>query len=156
MKNIEDYINNLKRKINFKEKEILFVCIGTNKVLADSIGPLVGSYLKTKIEKNKVLGDMNNNICSKKDLICYYPKLRNKFIIAVDSAISKQRLEGEIFISNSPIIMGLGVNKNKGAIGNVSIKAVVSNLEMNDKEYVNSIAEFIGDIIYYSVTSYNS
>ena len=54
----EEYVNTLKRKIKTNQKEILFICIGTSKVLGDSIGPLVGSYLKEKIGSKKVLGDI--------------------------------------------------------------------------------------------------
>lgn len=144
MQEIEDYVNNLRRKIKVNKKEILFVCIGTNEIIGDSIGPLVGSYLKKRIGKNKVIGDINHNICSKKDLLYYYPKIRHKFIIAIDSAIASKELAGKIFVSNNPIIMGLGINKNKGVIGDVSIKASISELEKMDKQYVNHISEMIG------------
>lgn len=149
MREFEEYVSNLKRKINVNKKEILFVCIGTNRILGDSIGPLVGSYLKEKIGKNQVIGDINNNICSKKDLINYYPIIKNKFIIAIDSAISNKELAGNIFVSNTPIIMGLGVNKNKGVIGDISIKASISDLEMEDKQYVYNMSKTIGKGICY-------
>ena len=45
MTSYEKYVSVLKRKINNKRENLLFVCIGTNKVVYDSIGPLVGSYL---------------------------------------------------------------------------------------------------------------
>lgn len=149
MQEMKDYVNNLKRKINVNKKEILFVCIGTNEIVWDSIGPLVGSYLKQKIGKNRVLGDIENNICSQKDLIHYYPKIKNKFIIAIDSALGSQELAGEIFISNNPIIMGLGLNKNKGIIGDLSIKASIYDSKKIDEKYVKNIAEIIGKGIYF-------
>lgn len=140
----DEYVNHLKRKINVSRDETLFVCIGTSRILWDSIGPRVGSYLKERIDDRKVLGDINNNICSKWDLIYYYPKIKNKFIVAIDSAISSKELEGEVFVSNRPIIMGLGLNKNKGTIGNISIKVSVSDIENTNREYINYMAEFIG------------
>ena len=114
--NFEEYVKNLKRKIKVDKKQIIFVCIGTSEVIWDSIGPLVGSYLKEEFKYKNVIGDLNNNICSKKDLINYYNKIKNKYIVAIDTAISSNELAGRIFISNTPIVMGLGVNANKGTI----------------------------------------
>lgn len=142
--NFEEYVENLKRKLSYNKKEILFVCIGTSKVLWDSIGPLVGSYLKQKINKKQVLGDINKNICSKWDLIYNYHKFRNKFIIAIDTAVVSKKYSEQIFISNMPLTMGLAVNKNKGIIGNISIKIAISDFKLVNYEYVNYISEFIG------------
>ena len=50
MQNFMEYAKILKRKINVSKEETIFVCIGTNRVIWDSIGPYVGSYLKKKIE----------------------------------------------------------------------------------------------------------
>ena len=142
--NFEEYVKNLKRKINVDTNKILFVCIGTSKVLWDSVGPQVGSYLKKRINKEKVIGDMYHNICSKWDLIYYYPKIRNRFIVAIDTALCIKKLEGRIFISNTPTIMGLALNKNKGIIGDISIKIALSDLKNIDEQYVMKVAEFIG------------
>lgn len=149
MQEIEDYVNHLKRKINVDKKEIVFVCIGTNEVLGDSIGPMVGSYLKPKIGEKKVVGDLKNNICSQKDLMNYYPKIKNKFVIAIDSALASKELAGEIFISNHPIVLGLGIHKNKGFIGDISIKAGISDLENIDEKFVKNLSERIGKGIYF-------
>ena len=40
------------QKNNYLEKELCFLCVGTDKVLGDAIGPLVGSNLKKYINKN--------------------------------------------------------------------------------------------------------
>lgn len=144
MQNLKEYVNNLKIKINANKRDITFVCIGTKEIIWDSIGPEVGSYLKSQIEPKKVIGDLEHNICSEIDLINNYSKIKNKYIIAIDTAISSKELEGEIFINNTPIIMGLGINKNKGIIGDLSIKASICNLKKVDKKYVKNISEFIG------------
>ena len=145
MKSFEAYVDNLRRKTDkIRNDKILFVCIGTSTILWDSIGPLVGSYLKEKIGTDKVLGDINHNICSEVDLLYYYPKIKNKFVIAIDTALTAQELFGEIFISNSPTVMGLALSKNRGIVGDISIKAALSNSVHIDEKYIISFAEFIG------------
>ena len=141
--NYNEYVSILKRKIKLTNKEILFVCIGTNKVLWDSIGPLVGNYLKEKIGTEKVLGDMKKNICSRWDLIYNYKKIKNKYIIAIDTAISEKSVADQIYISSTPIIMGLAMNKNKGKIGDLSIKIAISNPNLINVEYVKKVSKFV-------------
>ena len=49
MQDFFEYVNILKRKIKVNKNKVVFVCIGTKDVIGDSIGPMVGSYLKCKI-----------------------------------------------------------------------------------------------------------
>ena len=151
MQEFREYVKSLKRKIKGNKDETLFVCIGNDKIIWDSIGPLVGTYLKERIGEKKVLGDISHNICDRKDLIYYYPRMKNKFIVAIDSAISNEGLNenGEIFVGNDPIILGLGMNKNKGIIGDISIKAGISNINKIGKQEVKLISETIGRGICY-------
>ena len=141
-----EYVNLLKRKIKADKNKIIFVCIGSTDVIWDSIGPFAGNYLKTKIGAKYVLGDINNNICSKYDLIKHYSKIKNKYIVAIDSALTNQNLEGEIFVDNKPITLGLGINKNKGIIGDSSIK--ICSSKFIEKKHVKQMAEFVGKGIY--------
>lgn len=149
MQKFREYVDNLQRKITVDKTQILFVCIGNYEIIGDSIGPLVGSYLKEKIGEKKVIGDMYHNICCKKDLIKFYPKMKNKFIIAIDSALSSKELEGEIFVNHTPVIMGLGLERKRGVIGDISIKACIYDLEQVNKQYVNNLSEMIGKGIWY-------
>ncbi len=151
----EEYVSTLRRKIKANQKQILFVCIGTSKVLWDSIGPLVGSYLKDKVGNQNVLGDINNNICGKWDLIYNYSKIKNKFVIAIDTAISCKELSGQIFINETPITMGLALSKNKGKIGNISIKTTIYDLNIVNERYVDKVSKFIGKGIYKAVYNNN-
>ena len=149
MQDFFEYVNILKRKIKVNKNKVVFVCIGTKDVIGDSIGPMVGSYLKCKIGSKNVVGDIENNICSKSDLIYYYPRIKNKFIIAIDSALSTRDIEGEIFISEKPLVMGLGINDNKGIIGDLSIKAGISDINIRNEKYIKKMSNIIGKGIYY-------
>ena len=73
MQNFLEYVNTLKRKIKFSKEDTIFVCIGSKDVVWDSIGPYVGSLLKKKIGEEYVVGDLKNNVCSRNDLMYYYP-----------------------------------------------------------------------------------
>lgn len=139
----EEYVSILKRKIQL-QKNLIFVCIGTSEILWDSIGPLVGSYLKKKIDNKYVIGDMEKNICSNNDLIKYYSKLKNRYIVAIDVALNNE-LKNDIYITNKAISMGIAFNNNKGDIGNLSIKAGISNWKTITYSEVENLARFISN-----------
>ena len=139
--NFKDYVSILKRKIQTKEN-IVYVCIGSSRFLWDSVGPLVGNLLKEKLNNKFIIGDMNKNICDKKDLLLHYPKLKNRYIVAIDTAINNE-LKNDIYINNDCISMGTAFNNNKGNIGNVSIKAGISNWQSITISEVKDIAQFI-------------
>ena len=139
--NFYEYVSVLKRKIKTKEK-IMFVCIGSSDILWDCIGPLVGSYLKEKIDNYYILGDMKKNICCSNDLSKYYSRLKNKYVVAIDVAINKG-LNNDIYVTNNAISMGTAFNNNKGDIGNLSIKAGLSNWKNITYSEVKNISKFI-------------
>ena len=149
MQKFIEYVNNLNRKINVNKKDVLFICIGTKEIIWDSIGPRVGTYLNKKIGKEHVIGDIENNICSNVDLMNHYPKMKDKFVVAIDSAISDEKLEGEIFITDNPIIMGKSLKQNKGIVKDIGIKVAISNLNFIDKSYVELISRQVGQGIYF-------
>ena len=147
--NFEEYVSVLKRKINLQDN-ILFVCIGTSSIIWDSVGPLVGSYLKQRINKKYIIGDMKKNICSRKDLILYYPRMKNKFIVAIDVAIN-DILNNDIYVNDSFISMGTAFGNNRGNIGNLSIKAGISNWQDITYLEVKKLAQFISKGIFTTV-----
>ena len=60
--------NKVIKKVNEKRySDLIFICIGTNKIVGDSFGPIVGEILKRNVRDGriKVIGDLTNNINSK-------------------------------------------------------------------------------------------
>ena len=139
----EEFIFHLKRKIKTTKKEIMYVCIGSSKILWDSVGPRVGTLLKK--EMDNVIGDMEVNFCSKKDYFLNYIKLKGKYIIAIDAAFINEKTKDDIFITNNSIKMGAGLNKNIGKIGNIGIKALISNTNDLNENKIKKISNFIAD-----------
>lgn len=120
---------------NSNNNEIVFLCIGTNRVIGDSIGPIVGTNLKKKIDNNrniKVFGDLENNICYE-NIKEYITKLSTckSLIVVIDSALSNQENIGKVFVQNKGLKYGESLYKNNSIIGNISIKAVVGKNAYN-------------------------
>ena len=84
---------------------ILFVCIGTDRITGDSFGPLVGQKLNllfSNADKINVIGNLDNPVSANnasniiKDINNQYT---NPFVIAVDAALSTQNNVGTIAVN---------------------------------------------------------
>ena len=108
-----------------KNKDIVCVCIGSNQIAGDCLGPLVGSYLKD-IKGVNVYGDMESPVDFKNvdyimDLVNdrYFDDLK----IVIDSALGSN--VGDIIIDCGELEIGKGLNKTKKICGDLNIRAVV-------------------------------
>lgn len=112
--------------------DYVFLCIGTNKVVGDTFGPFVGQFLMQDISKKKhihVIGNIQNNVSylNVKDIINQiYKEYKKPCIIAVDSALSKQKYVGKVLVENKKMVLGEGIGKSEPQIGNISIKGIVA------------------------------
>jgi putative sporulation protein YyaC len=111
--------------------KILFVCVGTNRIIGDAFGPVIGSVLKRNLlEENgiNVLGDLKKCI-TYSDL----NKMENwlnmqkneSLVIVLDSALSNKKDVGKVFIQNRGLRYAESLKKNNSIIGDISIKGVV-------------------------------
>jgi len=137
---VRDFSIVLRGKIRDLEiSKLIFLCIGTDRVIGDSFGPLVGyklKYLFRNEENIKVIGTLNNIICVHNiskiitDINNTYPE---SFLIAIDAALSNKNNIGEIIISDKSINVGSCFNRNSIYVGDVSIKGIVSRRLSNPK-----------------------
>ena len=137
---VQDFSIAIREKITGLEiSKLIFLCIGTDKVIGDSFGPLVGyklKYLFRNEENIKVIGSLDNVICVH-NIFNIISEINNKykdsFIIAIDAALSNRNSIGKIIVSKSRMDVGSSFNKKKIYVGDVSIKGVVSQNLNNPK-----------------------
>ena len=125
---------------NAKIETPIIVNIGSDLVLGDSLGPLVGTFLKSKGLRSYIYGTLNNPITAKEVeyATLYLRKMHPKsFVIAVDAAIGTAEDVGLIRVLNRGIKPGLGVNKDLSEIGDVSIIGIVAAKSFNNIELFN-------------------
>ncbi|MBE6082959.1 MAG: spore protease YyaC [Tissierellaceae bacterium] len=122
----------LSEEYSHNYKELLFVCIGTDRATGDSLGPLVGHKLTPILSKYKnihILGTLNEpihakNLESKIEFI--KNNFENPFLIAIDASLGRFDKIGMINIKKGSLKPGLGVNKKLPNIGDISITGVVN------------------------------
>lgn len=150
---------NLAAELKRRVRNPIFMCIGTEKVFSDSLGPRVGSLINLNMNKPCfVYGLCRQNITAENLVYCHdfirtiHP---DKQIVVIDAAVGSQDQIGKVQISDGGIIPGAATNKNLPAIGDVSIVGIVAEKGMRDfytlnstkERLVNKVAGFIAQSI---------
>ncbi len=131
--NYEQFGTLLHRKILMEKKtyqELIFVCIGTDRVTGDCLGPLVGHKLKRVLSKNYILyGSLSHPVHAlnlESTIESIHKLYENPFFIVVDAALGEKNHIGHVTLSSSTLIPGQGVQKTLPAIGHISITGIVN------------------------------
>ncbi len=120
---------------------VVFLCVGTDRITGDTFGPIVGYKLQELfkgIKNINVIGDLDHvvsdeNIQKVMDEICQ--TYSNPFIIAIDSALSCQTENvGKIIVTEGGSYLGKGIGKERYCIGDMSIKGVVARDLKNPRQ----------------------
>lgn len=114
-----------------RQKEIYIVCIGTDRVTGDALGPLIGTRLSniSKVRRRcKILGTLKDPVHARNisDIINDINRRSNKFVVAIDSSLGEKDEVGNIVIKNGPIKPGAAVNHSLPELGDISITGVVN------------------------------
>ena len=119
-------ISELANKLVFKEKPII-LCLGNEKIIADSLGPLVGYFLINKYNLNtSIYGTLGRNVTNFNiDLYYKYIKKyhKNTPILVIDSSIDAIQYLGNIKIEENNLISKC--KRKFKNIGDITIKGVV-------------------------------
>ena len=115
-------------------KNLVFLCIGTTKIIGDSVGPKVGDKLKQQGIDAYVYGNTQRQVTAiNVDDYTKMIKTRHKeyIVVVIDSALGKTHDIGDIKITQNGIKPGGAFDKNKERIGDIGILAVVGNADGN-------------------------
>ena len=133
---VHDFSNSLLEHLttNFshKYKELIILCIGTDRSTGDSLGPLVGYKLKPSLSRYEnvlVLGTLDEPVHAKnleQKIKFIESNFTNPYIIAIDACLGRYDRVGCINIKKGPLKPGLGVNKKLPVVGDLSITGVVN------------------------------
>ncbi len=131
---MQDFANYIYEEKRLKDYlEIVFLCIGTDRLIGDCFGPLVGSKLEELMQEYNIFniniyGTLRENICYtniEKMLKEIKSKHTNACIIVIDAALSEEKNIGKIYVQKKKMELAKGLHKSKVEIGDISIKAVV-------------------------------
>lgn len=127
-------------EMNVENKKPIFICIGSDLVLGDSLGPLVGTFLKNRNLRSYVYGTLSFPITAKEVEYArtYLKQIHpNSISIAIDAAIGEKDDVGLIRVLNKGLKPGLGVDKNLGKVGDLSIVGIVASKSIKNFNLFN-------------------
>ncbi|WP_164525548.1 spore protease YyaC [Siminovitchia acidinfaciens] len=145
-------------------RDIVILCIGSDRVIADSLGPLVGTLLRESHIPYEVFGTLEYPVHAlniEKTIQKINSRFLDPFILAVDASIGDKQDVGKIFLEKGPLIPGRAMNKVLPEVGDYQMKGVVAyREEFAPPKYINStrlfsvksLAKNISQIILAAVT----
>ena len=112
-------------------RELVFVCIGSDRITGDSLGPLVGHSLSRQgLSSAYVYGTLSNPVHALnlretiEEINLRHP---DSLVIAVDASLGTRKHTGCLTISRGALEPGLGVKKKLPPVGDISITGIVNS-----------------------------
>ena len=150
-----DFISALAKVLTNDKALPVFVCIGSDRVVSDMIGPLIAEFMVSKYSiPAYVYGRLKNPIVSSnlRSAFEYIEKNhKNSQIIVIDASVGKLSDIGKVKLNNFGCIPAGVFASNNKVYGDVSILPVVSTLGISAKTFLsctkfNKVYELAKDI----------
>lgn len=111
------------------KRDLVFVCIGTDRSTGDSLGPLIGTKLKRMHIQATVYGTLDQPVHAT-NLTEYIHLIqsdhKNPFIIAVDACLGQLSNVGFLSVGKGAVKPGAAVKKDLPSIGDAYITGIVN------------------------------
>lgn len=131
-------------------EKYVFVCIGTNLLIQDSFGPMVGEILKQQLKQFlnvKVLGTMQCPVhFQNAPIFVDYLKNERGKVIVIDSALGQEEQIGDTYMNRGGVEIGKAFEKSFYFPAHWNIKTIVGKkIEKSQEEdliyHMNQLAQ---------------
>lgn len=140
---------------------LILVCIGSDRITGDCLGPLVGHKLSRIVpHPERIYGTLKEPVHAQNlhrvlsDIKKTYPR---PFLIVIDASLGLTDHIGYITLSNGPLRPGEGVKKRLPAIGEISITGIVNASSDNGSLLLQNtrlhLVEELADYIFMGIIS---
>ena len=111
-------------------RELVFLCIGSDRITGDSLGPLIGYQLSPYCSRVfHVYGTLDDPVhaLNLPDRISYiHSRHPEALLVAIDASLGSRRHQGYITIGNGAIRPGAGAGKTLPEVGDIFITGIVN------------------------------
>lgn len=110
-------------------KDLVFLCIGSDRSTGDCLGPLIGHKLKKFLPDCSIYGSLKNPVHAKnleETVSLIQKKHPNGFIIAIDASLGQKKHIGYVTLANHALTPGLGVDKELLSVGHIALTGIVN------------------------------
>lgn len=125
------------------KKEVLFLCIGSDRSTGDSLGPIIGYKLEHQLVGGcRIVGTLSRPVHAV-NLEETVEEIQRRYpahvVVAIDASIGRQEQVGTISLGRGGIRPGLGVRKRLNRVGDIFITGVVGNGQCREPMMLQSI-----------------
>lgn len=114
----------------------VFLCIGTDRIISDGFGPMVGSALNDNMNRQLFVYGTQNNCVDATNLLCCYAFVKalhfNEQIAVIDAGVGTAEQVGFVQVYDGGLLPGAATNKNLPKVGDIAIVGIVSQEGMGD------------------------
>lgn len=110
-------------------RDIIVLCIGTDRSTGDALGPLTGSRLRSLHLHPHVFGTLDDPVHATNlaEMLHYIQQSFTKpFVIAVDACLGRMENVGYVSLGRGPLKPGAAVNKELPPVGDAYITGIVN------------------------------
>lgn len=111
------------------DREVLYLCIGTDRATGDCLGPLVGTLLQKYLPEMNIFGTLENpaHAVNLADIMGQIEDIfRDPLIVAVDASLGQENRIGFISVQSGGLTPGTALQKTLPTVGDFHISAVVN------------------------------
>lgn len=134
----------LERLLNRRLKssqQLIILCIGSDYIVGDCLGPLVGYKLNSKHQHWIVYGDFDRTVQSaniNEIIQDINQKYENPFIIAIDSALCYDKMQiGNVRLRDGGLVPRIAFEKGLPYVGHISITGII-NSKSSFEEFIQT------------------
>ncbi|WP_184665176.1 spore protease YyaC [Texcoconibacillus texcoconensis] len=111
-------------------KDIVIVCIGSDRATGDCFGPIIGSKLKQRLnEPFFVYGTLNEPVhaVNLQETLTYIANEHpDAFVIGIDACLGISSNVGTITLAQGPVYPGAAMKKDLPAVGDIHLTGIVN------------------------------
>lgn len=137
------------------DRDVIIVCIGSDRATGDCLGPLVGEKLSRFYRQYNVYGTLDNPVHARnltETIDTIYNTYYNPLIIAIDASLGIQKHVGYVTIGKGGLRPGIGVGKDLQTVGDIYITGIVGISGMLNQMLLQttrlSLVMHLADFIY--------
>ncbi|WP_017725812.1 spore protease YyaC [Halalkalibacterium ligniniphilum] len=115
---------------SYEHRELVVICIGTDRSTGDALGPLVGSKLEeASLGRFHVYGTLSNPIHAvnlEERFSAILQTYRRPYVLAIDACLGRLNSVGKVVLADGPVQPGAAVNKKLPPVGDIHMTGIVN------------------------------
>ncbi|WP_240616344.1 spore protease YyaC [Planococcus maitriensis] len=129
---IIDNLSAILREARSEQREIVYLCIGSDRYIGDSLGPLTGSLIVENAKIERVYGTLEEPIHAfnlKPALKDIQKTYHHPLIICVDASLGAKEQVGDVLFVDAPLMPGKALERMLPETGDYHFQGIVNYLD---------------------------